>query len=75
MSVHLLCHCVKAYGGPSGAMVRDTNSHLQNKALFGTDHPFIRPDRWLRDFDQLDPKPEVRQKILFDKAKKVFGLR
>jgi len=56
-------------------LVRDINSRLQNKALFGTDYPFIKPDRWLRDFEQLDLKPEVRQKILLENARKVLGLK
>jgi predicted TIM-barrel fold metal-dependent hydrolase len=42
--------------------------------LFGSDYPVIQPDRWLRDFDALDMKPEVRQKILLDNAKKVLKL-
>lgn len=55
-------------------LVRDVNSRLQNKALFGTDYPYIKPDRWLRDFETLDLKPEVRQKVLIENAKKVLGL-
>ncbi len=55
-------------------LVREVNSRLQSKALFGTDYPFIKPDRWLKDFEGLDLKPEVRQKVLLDNAKRVLGL-
>jgi len=54
-------------------LTRDVNSRLQNKALFGTDYPYIKPDRWLRDFEKLDLKPEVRSKVLLENAKKVLG--
>lgn len=55
-------------------LTRDVNSRLKDKALFGTDYPYVKPDRWLRDFEKLDLKPEVRQKVLLDNAKKVLGI-
>jgi uncharacterized protein len=42
--------------------------------LFGSDFPFITPDRWLADFEQIDIKPEVRQLILKENAIKLLGL-
>jgi predicted TIM-barrel fold metal-dependent hydrolase len=56
-------------------LVQEINSRLQDKALFGTDYPFIKPDRWLRDFEKLDIKPEVKPKIMIENAKKVLGLK
>jgi hypothetical protein len=56
-------------------LVREINSRLQNKALFGTDYPFIKPDRWLRDFETLELKPGVREKIMKENAMKVLGLK
>ena len=47
---------------------------LKRKVLFGSDFPLIAPDRWLRDFDALDLKPEVRPLILKDNAARVLGL-
>jgi uncharacterized protein len=47
---------------------------LQDEVLFGSDYPVIQPDRWLGDFDRLDIKPEVRPKVLRDKAVRVLGL-
>ncbi len=56
------------------ALVRAANSYLQDKVLFGTDYPLLTPDRWLRDFETLDIKPDVRPKILKDNAVKLLGL-
>ena len=55
-------------------LVRYANSLLQDKVLFGSDFPLITPDRWLADFEQLDIKPAVRQKILKDNAARLLGL-
>ena len=55
-------------------LVRNANSLLQDKVLFGTDFPLLTADRWLRDFEALDIKPHVRSKILKDNAVRVLGL-
>ena len=55
-------------------LVRAANSYLQDKVLFGTDFPLLTPERWLRDFDTLDIKPDVRPKILKDNAVRLLGL-
>jgi predicted TIM-barrel fold metal-dependent hydrolase len=55
-------------------LVRYANSLLQDKVLFGSDFPLIKPDRWLADFDKLEIKPAVRPKILKDNAVRVLGL-
>ena len=55
-------------------LVRAANSLLQDKVLFGTDFPLLTPERWLRDFDALDIKPEVRPKILKENAVRLLGL-
>jgi uncharacterized protein len=55
-------------------LVRAANSFLQDKVLFGTDYPLLTPQRWLRDFDALDIKPDVRPKILKDNAVRLLGL-
>ena len=55
-------------------LVRAANSYLQDKVLFGTDYPLLTPDRWLRDFETLDLKPEPKAKILKSNAVKVLGL-
>jgi uncharacterized protein len=55
-------------------LVRYANTLLKDKVLFGSDFPVITPDRWLKDFDQLDVKPEVRPMILKDNAVRLLGL-
>ena len=55
-------------------LVQYANSLLQNKVLFGSDFPALTPQRWLGDFEALDLKPEVRQKILLENARKLLGI-
>ena len=55
-------------------LVRAANSFLQDKVLFGTDYPLLTPDRWLKDFESLEFKPEARAKILKANAVRVLGL-
>jgi predicted TIM-barrel fold metal-dependent hydrolase len=42
--------------------------------LFGSDYPWITPDRWLADFEQIAIKPEVRALILKENAVRLLGL-
>ncbi|MBI4209103.1 MAG: amidohydrolase [Deltaproteobacteria bacterium] len=56
------------------SLVRDMNSRLQDKCLFGSDYPFLAPDRWLKDFESLPLKDEVREKILFSNAQRLLKL-
>jgi predicted TIM-barrel fold metal-dependent hydrolase len=55
-------------------LVRAANSYLQDKVLFGTDYPLLAPDRWLKDFEALEFKPEAKARILVRNAIKVLGL-
>jgi predicted TIM-barrel fold metal-dependent hydrolase len=55
-------------------LVRYANTLLQDKVLFGSDFPMITPDRWLRDFETLEIKPDVRAKILKGNAVRLLGL-
>jgi predicted TIM-barrel fold metal-dependent hydrolase len=56
-------------------LVHHANTLLRDRVLFGTDYPFITPDRWLADFEKLDIKPEVRPLILKENAARLLGLR
>jgi predicted TIM-barrel fold metal-dependent hydrolase len=49
-------------------LVQYANTQLQRKMLFGSDYPFITPDRWMRDFKEAAFKPEVHELILKDNA-------
>jgi uncharacterized protein len=55
-------------------LVRYTNTLLQDRMLFGSDFPVITPDRWMKDFDQLEIKPDVRPKVLKTNAARLLGL-
>lgn len=55
-------------------LVQQVNSILQDKALFGSDWPVMKPERWIEEFDQLGIKPEVRPKIMLENAKRLLGL-
>ena len=55
-------------------LVHYANTLIQDKVLFGSDFPFIDPSDWIRAFDRLEIRPEVRPKILKTNAAKVLGL-
>lgn len=53
----------------------EARTRLQDRILFGSDYPFIMPERWLGDFDKLEGfSAEVRQKILHDNAARILKL-
>lgn len=55
-------------------LIQYATTLLQDKVLFGSDYPALEPERWLRDFDTLEVKQEVRQKILLENARKLLKL-
>jgi len=55
-------------------LVRAANSFLKKRILFGSDFPLLTPDRWLRDVEQTDLKPEVMPGILLHNAARLLGL-
>jgi predicted TIM-barrel fold metal-dependent hydrolase len=55
-------------------LVQYANSLLQNKVMFGSDFPALTPQRWLGDFENLQLKPEVREKILLENAAKLLNI-
>lgn len=56
-------------------LVHAINRALQNKVLFGSDYPLLRPERWMKDFDQLDIRAEVRPLVMKENAMRAIGLR
>jgi len=56
------------------SVVQYANTLLQDRVLFGTDFPMLTPDRWLKEFEELPFKPEVRPKILLENAKRLLKL-
>jgi predicted TIM-barrel fold metal-dependent hydrolase len=55
-------------------LVHHANTLLRERVLFGSDYPFITPDRWLADFETLDIRPEVRPLIIKQNAMRLLGL-
>jgi len=55
-------------------LVQYANTLLKHKMLFGSDYPVITPDRWMKDFETLDIRPEVRPLILKHNAIRLLGL-
>ena len=56
-------------------LVQYINTRCRDKMLFGSDYPLLTPDRWLRDFEQIPIKDEVRPLVLKENALRLFGLR
>jgi predicted TIM-barrel fold metal-dependent hydrolase len=59
----------------SPTLVQYANSLLKTKVLFGSDYPWITPDRWMSDFEKIGIKDDVRPLILKENAARLFGLR
>jgi predicted TIM-barrel fold metal-dependent hydrolase len=53
---------------------RAITGRLQDKALFGTDFPYVDLEKALVSFDKLSVKEEVKEKILQGNARRLFGL-
>ena len=53
----------------------EARGRFQDRIMFGSDYPFIMPERWLKDFDSLEGfSDDVRQKILHDNAARILNL-
>jgi hypothetical protein len=57
------------------ALVQYANTQLRTKVLFGSDYPWLTPERWLADFATIGIKDEVRPLILKENAVRMLGLR
>lgn len=55
-------------------LVRQANTLLKHKVLFGSDYPVISPERWMTAFDALDIRDEVRHLILKENARRLLNL-
>jgi predicted TIM-barrel fold metal-dependent hydrolase len=55
-------------------LLREAATRLQDRFLFGSDYPFITPQRWLKDFEPLTYfTPEVREKLMWRNAQKLLA--
>ena len=55
-------------------LVQYANTLLKHKVLFGSDYPFLTPDRWMADFETIGIRDEVRPLILKENAARLLGL-
>ncbi len=58
----------------SPSLIKYTNTLLQDRVLFGSDYPFLSPERWISDFEKVGFKPEIWDKILLENARRLLGL-
>lgn len=58
----------------SPTLIQYANTLLREKLLFGSDYPLITPDRWLRDFEAIAIRDEVRPLILKENAVRLLRL-
>jgi uncharacterized protein len=56
------------------AVITYANYRTSDKMMFGSDYPWIRPKRWLDDFAAAPFNDDVRQKILYENAARLFDL-
>lgn len=55
-------------------LIREAGSRLRRKVVFGSDYPYMTPERWLAEFEELDIRDEARELILLENARKILGL-
>lgn len=56
------------------SLVEAIKGPLTHKTLFGTDYPFLTPERWIASFEKLGFSDEATQRILRDNAVELLGL-
>lgn len=55
-------------------LVREIGGRLQDRTLFGSDYPFLKPARVLEELDDLQLKPEAKVKIVRENAARLLKL-
>lgn len=55
-------------------LIQYANTLIKDKVMFGSDFPVFSPDRWLRDWEDVPFRDEVRPKILLENAKRLLKL-
>jgi len=55
-------------------LLREAATRLQDRFLFGSDYPFITPQRWIKDYEavKIEFKPEVREKLFWKNVQKLL---
>jgi uncharacterized protein len=55
-------------------VLRDMKGRLQNQFLFGSDYPFLQPQRCLDELQTLEIPPGALQKLLVDNGRRLLGI-
>ncbi len=55
-------------------VIQYCNSVIPEKFLFGSDFPLLGPERWLKEFDALGIKDEVRQMVVVENVCRLLGV-
>lgn len=55
-------------------VIRDMKGRLQDQFVFGSDYPFIQPQRCLDELKTLEIPEPVLQKVLVDNGKRLLGI-
>ncbi|HEV8192680.1 MAG TPA: amidohydrolase family protein [Ktedonobacterales bacterium] len=80
--IAILQHKPNVYNDLSGwspkyivpALLHEAAGRLNAKFLFGSDYPFITPDRWLADFDKLEGwSDDARANLLWRNGARLLG--
>jgi uncharacterized protein len=80
--IAVLTHKKNVYGDMSGYLaeqlpemfLKAIRGRLQDKALFGTDFPYVDLEKALISFDKVDFKSGAKEKILYSNAQMLFQL-
>ncbi len=57
------------------AYLQAANTMIPDKILYASAHPFVDFHEALKKYEKLPLKPEVRQKIMYDNAARLLGLK
>jgi predicted TIM-barrel fold metal-dependent hydrolase len=57
------------------AYIQAANTMIPDKILYASAHPFVDFKEALKKYEQLQLKDDVRQKILYDNAARLLGLK
>ena len=55
-------------------VIRDMKGRLQDQFVFGSDYPFLQPQRCLEELASLDIEPPVLDKLLLGNGKRLLGI-
>ena len=80
--ISMLVHKSNVYMDISGwshryfpeAIVREMHGRLQNKVLYGSDHPALNVNRWWQDWEELGVDDSIKPKIYLENAKNLLGI-